>query len=328
MAKKPVHPDIAHVLESWPHEPGQIQARIIEGRDSEPKVQIRLDLGILQMNMTGRPDALRPFGFESLLEYYQARLDAGHDREGPPGDEGPEQSFLSPSDADERAEAGGTPTADGPDTEDESEDANDDATAAGDSEGDSDAKDADATPAGQAPSARSFPLRELSPADCQALRDEAVQYYHRYVALLALEDFQGVIRDTTRNLRVLDLCRNYAATPGDRAALEQFRPYIMMIRARAAAGQALADNEPKAALFAIDEGLDSLRKHYAEAGQGQMFDQSAEVQMLRGLRESLVPKLPMSQKAELRQRLQKALETENYELAAILRDELKNMKDD
>jgi protein-arginine kinase activator protein McsA len=36
----------------------------------------------------------------------------------------------------------------------------------------------------------------------------------------------------------------------------------------------------------------------------------------------------MSQKAELRQRLQKALETENYELAAILRDELKNLKEE
>lgn len=323
MAKKPVHPDIAHVLETWPHEPGQIQARIIEGRDGEPKVQIRLDLGILQMNMTGRPDGLRPFGFESLLDYYQARLDAGHDREGPPGDEGPDQTLFSSADE----PSGSTPTAD--DDEDDTspaapEDEDSPATEAPDKPAD---EASEPTPAGEAPSARSFPLRELSPADCQALRDEAVQYYHRYVALLALEDFQGVIRDTTRNLRVLDLCRNFAATPGDRAALEQFRPYIMMIRARAAAGQALADNEPKAALYAIDEGLESLRKHYAEAGQGQMFDQSAEVQMLRGLRESLVPKLPMSQKAELRQRLQRAIETENYELAAILRDELKNLKD-
>ena len=47
--------------------------------------------------------------------------------------------------------------------------------------------------------------------------------------------------------------------------------------------------------------------------------------MLRGMRESLVPKLPVSQHAELRTRLAKALESENYELAAILRDELKMM---
>ncbi|MFN9976994.1 MAG: UvrB/UvrC motif-containing protein [Phycisphaerae bacterium] len=41
------------------------------------------------------------------------------------------------------------------------------------------------------------------------------------------------------------------------------------------------------------------------------------------MRESLVPKLPVSQQSELRARLASAIESENYELAAILRDELK-----
>jgi protein-arginine kinase activator protein McsA len=40
----------------------------------------------------------------------------------------------------------------------------------------------------------------------------------------------------------------------------------------------------------------------------------------------LEAKLPISQKAELKQRLQRAIETENYELAAILRDELKQLE--
>ena len=50
--------------------------------------------------------------------------------------------------------------------------------------------------------------------------------------------------------------------------------------------------------------------------------------MLKQMRESLLPKLPVSQKAELRERLAKAIEQENYELAAILRDELRQLKDD
>jgi hypothetical protein len=136
-----------------------------------------------------------------------------------------------------------------------------------------------------------------------------------------------VIRDTTRNLRVLDLCAQHAETEADRAALEQFRPYITMMRARAMASQALKDNEPKAALHAIDEGLDALKQYFAESGEPDMFEQSSEVQMLRGMREALVPKLPVSQKTELRARLAKALEQENYELAAILRDELRLLKD-
>jgi protein-arginine kinase activator protein McsA len=45
------------------------------------------------------------------------------------------------------------------------------------------------------------------------------------------------------------------------------------------------------------------------------------------MREALVPKLPASQRVELQQRLQAALDAENYELAAILRDELRMMSD-
>jgi hypothetical protein len=147
------------------------------------------------------------------------------------------------------------------------------------------------------------------------------------MAFLVLEDYEGVIRDTTRNLRVLDLCAQHAETEADRAALEQFRPYITMMRARAMASQALKENEPKAALYAIDEGLEALRQYFADQDEPDLFEQSGEVQMLRGMREALVPKLPVSQKTELKARLARAIEQENYELAAILRDELRMMKD-
>jgi len=43
------------------------------------------------------------------------------------------------------------------------------------------------------------------------------------------------------------------------------------------------------------------------------------------MREALAPKLPVSARAELQSRLKQALESENYELAAILRDELRLM---
>jgi len=258
--------DISGLLSDWPYEPGQINARLVTGLDGEPKVQIRLDLGILQMNAEGRPDGQRPFGFPSLLEYYESKLD--------------ESKAESASETDSS-----TPEKDRADR---------------------------------------FRLNE---DDCRALRDEAVQYYHRYVALLVLEDFEGVIRDTTRNLRVLDFCATHAETENDRTVLEQFRPYITMMRARAMASQAIKDNEPKAAVHALDEGLNALRQHFESAGQPQMFEESSEAEVLRGMREALVPKLPMSQKGELKARLQRALDAENYELAAILRDELRLLKD-
>ena len=59
--------DITRLLRSWPYEPGRIIAKRITGDDGRPKLQVRLDLGVLQMEMQGRPDGSEPEGFESLL---------------------------------------------------------------------------------------------------------------------------------------------------------------------------------------------------------------------------------------------------------------------
>lgn len=248
--------DLTPLLNEWPFESGQINVRLVDGVDGVPKIQVRLDLGIIQMHMNGRPDGQRPFGFPSLLAYHESRIDEAQNPE-----EDHEQEL------------------------------------------------------------------ELTPEDCKSLRDEALQYYHRYIALLVLEDYEGVARDTSRNLRVLDLCAEYAGSDNDRAALEQFRPYILMMRARALASHALQNDEPKAALLAIDDGLETLRKCFDQQGRGDEFETSAEVQLLRGMRGALLPQLPVSQRAELRQRLQEAIAQENYELAAILRDELRMLRD-
>src|SRR5262245_64616572 len=55
--------DLSKLLREWPFQPGQITARIVTGEDGEPKVQVRLDLGIIQLNADGRPDGEKPFGF-------------------------------------------------------------------------------------------------------------------------------------------------------------------------------------------------------------------------------------------------------------------------
>lgn len=259
------HFDLSKLLDDWQYIPGQLNVRQIEGDDGEARIQIRLDLGILQLHTSGRPDGQRPQGYISYLDYCEARVDAEQ-----LGDDAPAVQIEAP---DEQAED-------------------------------------------------PFVLGE---EDCRILREEAAQYYHRYMALLLLEDFDGVVRDTTRNLRVLDLCSRFAQTDHDRQVLDPYRPYILMIRSRALAGQAIKDGEPKAALLAIDQGLDALKGYFSHLGRADEFEHSNEVQMLRSMRDSLVPKLPVSQRAELKQRIQSAIETENFELAAILRDELRMM---
>ena len=62
--------DLNDLLRDWPHEPGQIKVRRIMGSDGKEKIQLRIDLGVIQMETTGRPDGERPHGYECLLSYH------------------------------------------------------------------------------------------------------------------------------------------------------------------------------------------------------------------------------------------------------------------
>lgn len=66
--------DLNDLLREWPYEPGQLKVRKIAGSDGREKLQLRIDLGVIQMETTGRPDGTRPHGTESLLDYYQDAL--------------------------------------------------------------------------------------------------------------------------------------------------------------------------------------------------------------------------------------------------------------
>lgn len=246
--------DITELLRSWPLEAGRINARLITSRDGTPKLQVRVDLGILQMELAGRPDGMRPNDRPTLLDVQHQRMQRYAQHSGIP------VGFV------------------------------------------------------------------LSAEQCRELRQEAVQFYHRYVALFALGRYELVVRDAEHNLAILDLCRDHAAEPSDRDLLEQFRPQIVTMRARAMAEHAVSEQLPKQALAALDRGLDELRAIYHEHERADLFDRSNEAALLRGMRDALVPKLPASQRVELEERLRAAIDAENFELAAILRDELRMMK--
>src|ERR687883_394689 len=74
--------DILPLLKGWDYEPGTINVRKIHGADGLPKLQMRLNLGLLQMEMSGRPDGARPHGCESLLDYFEEQLREHEDQHG------------------------------------------------------------------------------------------------------------------------------------------------------------------------------------------------------------------------------------------------------
>jgi hypothetical protein len=246
--------DISSVLKGWDYEPGTINVRKIHGSDGQPKLQLRLDLGLLQMELTGRPDGLRPHGCESLLDYYEVELKEHSVRNGT------ELGF------------------------------------------------------------------HLTAEQCQSLREEAVMYYHRYLSLFVLEDFTGVVRDTARNLRVLDLCGKYACDEHDRLILEQYRSYIIMMNSRAQASIAYNNNDYPTALTAVKKGLASIKKFFANFGQDEAYANSNEVRVLKRFARDIRRKMPVDPMIKLQNDLEKAVKEERYEEAASLRDQIKRQE--
>lgn len=243
--------DIVPLLKGWDYEAGTINVRKISGNDGSQKLQMRLDLGLLQMEMTGRPDGVRPHGCESLLEYFESELKDHRTRNG---------------------------------------------TALG---------------------------FHLTSSQCESLRHEAVLYYHRYLSLFVLEEFPGVVRDTARNLRVLDLCGEFAVNEQDRLVLEQYRPYITMMNVRARASMLFKEKRYNDALDSVREGLRRIKEFFVHFGQEEAYAHSNEVKVLKKFAREIRRKLPVDPLQKLQSQLERAVKREAYEEAARLRDEIK-----
>jgi len=68
--------DITPILAGWEHDPDELQVRIVAGADGRDKIQMRIDLGLIQMELDGRPDGRRPGEHESLLYELEAQARA------------------------------------------------------------------------------------------------------------------------------------------------------------------------------------------------------------------------------------------------------------
>src|SRR5215470_2718709 len=64
--------DIDGALSGWEFKPGEVQARQVQAADGRQVLQMRMDLGIIQMEMEGRPDGLRPHDLPTYFHYLKA----------------------------------------------------------------------------------------------------------------------------------------------------------------------------------------------------------------------------------------------------------------
>jgi hypothetical protein len=238
--RRPQHLD--DVFSEWPYEFGQASARLVSGSDGRDVVQLRVEMGILQMEATGRPDGVRPGGCDT---YYDHLLSLAFQ---------------------------------------EGED---------------------------------FSLDEDR---CVQIDREFMQFFHRRVAWLALRAFSKAIADADHTLALMDFSTAHAPDSDWAEMHEQYRPFVLFHRTQAAALVELERNQASAAVAAVDDGLEQLRKVFEAHDALEEFDDSQLALKLLELKQAVVDHFEL--RPSLAQQLADAIAAEQYELAARLRDKL------
>ena len=65
-------PDEKHfdeILRDWPFEPNGLGVRLVDAANERQLIQIRVDMGILQLETSGRPDGTQPNGHETYYDF-------------------------------------------------------------------------------------------------------------------------------------------------------------------------------------------------------------------------------------------------------------------
>lgn len=230
--------DLTRLLREWPFEPETPQVRLTTAEDGRTVLQVRVPLGLLQMELSGRPDG-RPSAMDALNP---------RDRETP-----------------------------------------------------------------------------LTIEESGAIREEIHLYQQRAAALLALGEAGEALRDAEWCLALTALLVDLSSSRAERRNGARLRAHVLALRARIVAMTAVRAGQPNAALRTVEQAIDEIRVEARRAGLDPDVEARYELLALESFRDALVPKLPSSQRAELEARLRAAIAAENYELAAILRDELRLM---
>jgi hypothetical protein len=244
--------DLDDLIGGWECPPGELRARMLTGRDGQELVQLRVDLGLMQMFADGRPDGERYHGLLTARAYVEHELRLGG--------------------------------------------------------------------------------RHLPPQHWQGLERELVQTNYRRMALAAVADnalqandadgarscIQRALRDVDECLADLQLLETHGAAKGGFAALA---PSLVFDRGRLAVQLQTMEGHIEAAIEQAETGAAELDKLLDELGcDEQQRGEDAGLRYLRRIGRQLRQEYGVAQ--TLREQLAQAVEDEDFERAAALRDEL------
>lgn len=243
--------DIDGALRGWEFKPAVVQARLVDADDGRQVLQMRVDLGVLQMELTGRPDGTRPHGAPTYFDYLRHQA---------------------------------------------------------------------------AQSRRSEHRFRLNDEQCMEADREFLQFYHRRICWLALRNYDRAIQDADHNLEFMDFVKTHSPNEEYTLSHEQYRGFVIFHRTQASAALAIEKNNPEKAIDSINDGLRRIREFFAEHGMEERMDEDAMVQELKKMQQQIRDLHDIE--STVREQLDQAVATEDYEQAARLRDKLKREEED
>ncbi len=164
------------------------------------------------------------------------------------------------------------------------------------------------------------PQRILTEEECSEVDREFMQFYHRRICWLRLQYYHRAVMDADHTLRLMDISDEMTPDEEWSGAHEQYRPFVLFHRTQAHALGELEENTAEEAVQAISGGLDTMRSFFVKYDAEEHFEGDELVVRLVELREKLRSEYDVGQ--TLNEQLAEAVELEQYELAARLRDEL------
>lgn len=164
------------------------------------------------------------------------------------------------------------------------------------------------------------PERELDEDECADVDREFMQFYHRRICWLRLQFYHRAVMDADHTLRLMDLSELMSPDEEWASVHEQYRPFVLFHRTQAEALGELDESGPESAIQAVNSGLEIMRGFFDKHDAEEHFESDELVVRLIELRESLRSEYSVGR--TLKEQLAEAVELEQYELAARLRDEL------
>ena len=167
---------------------------------------------------------------------------------------------------------------------------------------------------------------ELGPEECGELFHEGTLYYFRYVRLFQLKDWTRTVRDTARNLRAFDFLHRYAQREQDQQFLEKWRPYILRVHASAAAMLEVEKGAYDEASRVTREAIRKVESLEDLDDETFKFERERSLMALRELESQIQKNRPLSELEKLEHQLRRAIDTQEFERAARLRDRIRELR--